>query len=87
MELYAKKIITKAVMESQKYSQVTHEFLAFLPLRKSVQEIETVCLNFLESLQAIGGPAELAASELGRKWNEDVHEKLAISFLLSYSSN
>ncbi len=61
------------------------EFLSVLSLKNSVQEIETHCSKFLKSLQAIRGPAELVANELWWKWQEDVHKKLEISFLLPYS--
>ncbi len=84
-KLYSKQTITKAARKSHNYSQVTDDFWAYLSLTNSIQDIETHCLDFIESLQAIGGAASLAADTLGRKWQEDVNKELAISFLSSYS--
>ena len=84
-ELFSKNIICNATRKSQNYSKVTDEFWASLPFMDSVQEIETHCLKFLESLQTIGGPAVLVANKLKRKWKEDVLKKLTIQFL--YSGN
>ena len=83
-ELFSRSIISKAARKSKNYSKVTNEFWAGLLFKKSVKDIESHCVEFLESLQAIGPIGRGAADELGNKWQTEVQRKLAISFLSSY---
>ena len=85
-ELFAKSIIGKAVRKSKDYSRVTDEFWAGLPWKKNVKDIESHCINFLESLQAVGPTGQGAADELGKKWQTEVQKKLSILFLSEYTT-
>uniref|UniRef100_A0A1X7TAB2 Phosphodiester glycosidase domain-containing protein n=1 Tax=Amphimedon queenslandica TaxID=400682 RepID=A0A1X7TAB2_AMPQE len=69
--LYAKKIITKTVRDSQllNYNKMIDEFEAKLSLLKDVSELKAHCQVFLECISQ-GGPTDVVARSLDSEWRE-----------------
>ena len=80
--LYTKKVIGRAVMNTNNYRKIINEFQAGLTWLQSIKDIEDYCQNFIDALAALEGQAVGAAKNLKKGWRDAVWERQGILFLL-----
>ena len=78
--LYSRDLISKTVEKSPTFDSISSEFEATMNLCKTIEDLSKCCKSFLECMSSQGGPAKLAANQLGKQWEEEVKEKFDIAF-------
>ena len=82
-EMYSKELISRAVRNSPEYRTIHDEFVAGMKLKRDLLSLEKYCQHFLDSLDAVGGPVQLAANLLCTNWKEEVKKSQNVSFSLT----
>lgn len=78
-EMFSKKLLTKSVRDSPSYEKLINGFEAGLALRKTVQEVEKHCINFINSFSSQGGPVEEHIRIIAQEWKEQIQATLGIT--------
>ena len=63
-EAFAVSLISESVMRSENFADIANEFKTGLKLRKTVEEIQTLCHCLVRILEDLGGPAAIVGRNL-----------------------
>ena len=63
-EAFAASLISESVMRSENFADIANEFKTGLKLRKTVEEIQTLCHCLVRILEDLGGPAAIVGRDL-----------------------
>ena len=63
-EAFAASLISESVMRSENFADIANEFKTGLKLRKTVEEIQTLCHGLVRILEDLCGPAAIVGRDL-----------------------
>ena len=78
-EMFARRLISQAVIDAPTYSIMIQEFTYGLKLQKNISELKKYCQLFLTCLFSQGGQVKQAANALAKEWEEEIEKELGIS--------
>ena len=71
-------LITQDLRDDPVYNEIEGQFIALLEIRKTKEEFEKDCKDFLGALRGEGGPLAQYCDKIGKQWRDQIYSELSI---------